>query len=127
MISRAMARPSPVPPLGTRIRAVDLPEFLEDVLAFLRRDAGTGIADAHGKVAIGYARRDAHLPGVRELYGVAHQIEQHLGQALLVAEAIVSSLATSVLKASFLVAASDSVATITVSTMCPRHIQQGST
>ena len=31
--------------------------------------------------------RDAHLAGVGELDGVADQVEQHLGEALLVAEA----------------------------------------
>jgi len=58
------------------------------VLALLRRDAGAGIADAHGKVAIACSGRDAHLTSVRELDGVTYEIEQHLGQALLVAEAI---------------------------------------
>src|SRR5262245_32297588 len=32
--------------LGARVRAVDLAELLEDVLAFLQRNAGPGIADA---------------------------------------------------------------------------------
>jgi hypothetical protein len=32
--------------LGTGVRAVDLPELLEDVLALVGRDAGAGIADA---------------------------------------------------------------------------------
>src|SRR5262249_61890338 len=38
--------------LGARVRAVDLAEFLEDPLAFFDRDSGSGIADAHSKMAV---------------------------------------------------------------------------
>jgi hypothetical protein len=53
-------------------------------LAFLRRDAEARIAGSHGKVAVGCAGRDGRLTSVRELDSVAHEIEQYLGQALLV-------------------------------------------
>ena len=46
-----------------------------------------GIADAKRKLAVFCTGRDAHLAGVREFDGVADKIEQHLGQALLVANA----------------------------------------
>src|SRR5262249_39798336 len=74
--------------LGARVRAVNLAERLEDPLAFFGRDTGAGIADAHGKVAVGCAGRDLHLSGIRELNGIAHEVEEHLGQALLIAQAI---------------------------------------
>ena len=42
---------------------------------------------ANGEVTIVSGRGDAHLSRVRELDGVADQIEEHLRQALLVADA----------------------------------------
>src|SRR5215475_5438180 len=76
----------PCAALGTRVRTVDLAEFLENPLALVCRNSRSRIVDANGKVAICYAGRDAHLTSVCELDGVADEIEQHLGQALLVAE-----------------------------------------
>jgi hypothetical protein len=99
--------------LDARVRAVDLEQLLEDPIALFRWSAGSGIAGAHGKVAIYCASADANLPGVRELNGVGDEIEQHLGQALLVAEALRN------LGFEGELAASDSVATITISTMLP--------
>jgi hypothetical protein len=79
--------------LGARVRAVDLAELLEDPLAFFRWDAGAaGVADAQLKVAVGCSSCNPHLPGIRKLDGVADEVEQNLGQALLVTEAIGQSL-----------------------------------
>ena len=75
------------PTLGLGVGAVDLMELLEDADLLLARNAGARVGHANGEVAIVSGRGDAHLSRVRELDGVADQIEEHLREALLVAEA----------------------------------------
>src|SRR5215475_16164852 len=65
---------------------VDLMELIEDTLLLIQRYAGTGVCYQDGEMAIPRARGDAYLAGVGELDGVAHEIEQHLSQALFVSE-----------------------------------------
>jgi len=66
-----MARPSPVLPLARVFELSTWRNFSKDVLALFWWSAGAGIADAHGKVAVGRAGCDAHLSRIRELDGVA--------------------------------------------------------
>ena len=73
--------------LGLGVGAVYLVELLEDAGELIGRNAGARVGDAHGEMAVGRACRDAHLPCVGELDGVADEVEQNLGEALLVAKA----------------------------------------
>src|SRR5215510_13072843 len=73
--------------LGLGKGTVDLVELLEDPSLLVRRYAGSGVCDGDGEVAIARARGDAHLAGVGELDSVAHEIKQHLSQALFVSKA----------------------------------------
>src|SRR5262249_27312327 len=73
--------------LGLGKGAVDLMELLEDPILLIKRYAGPSVCHRDGEMAIPRARGDAHLTGVGELDGVANEIEQHLREALLVAEA----------------------------------------
>ena len=54
----------PCAALGTRVRTVDLAEFLENPLAFVCRNSRSCIVDAHVKVAVCCGGRDAHLTSV---------------------------------------------------------------
>jgi hypothetical protein len=51
------------------------------------RDARPGVRDAHVELAVDGFGRGAHFAGISELDGVVDKLEQHLGEALLVAEA----------------------------------------
>src|SRR5262245_54027588 len=61
-------------------------ELLEDAGLMLFGNAWARICDTDGKVAVLGLGCYAHLAGIGELDGVAHQIEQHLSEALLVTE-----------------------------------------
>src|SRR5215475_9835844 len=76
--------PQPGAALGLGVGAVDLVKLLEDARLVLLRNAGSGVGHTDGEVAIASGSGDAYLPGVRELDGVAHQVEQDLGEALLI-------------------------------------------
>src|SRR5262249_35007582 len=65
--------------LSPGTRAVHLMELVEDALTLLILDARAGVADAHDEAAILITGRNANLPRVRELDGIADEIEQHLG------------------------------------------------
>src|SRR5262249_43195160 len=71
--------------LGLGKRAVGLVELLEDPILLMKWDAGSGVCDRDREMAVPRARGDAHLASVGELDGVAHEIEQHLREALFVA------------------------------------------
>ena len=73
--------------LGLGKRAVDLVELVEDPTLLVERYAGAGVGHRDCEIAVPCARGDAHLAGVGEFDGVANEIEQHLGEALFVAEA----------------------------------------
>src|SRR5215467_7758237 len=85
-------------------------ELIENPIPLIEWYAGPGVRHGDGEMAIPRACCDAHLAGVGELDGVANEIEQHLREALFVAEA------NRELSVSFLFWASDSVAARTVST-----------
>ena len=109
--------PEPSATSGLGQRAVDLMELLENARALLLRDAWASIRNADVEVTVHGFGGDAHLARVGELDSVADEIEQHLGEALLIAEANgYKDLTTSVLSTSFLFWARDSVAERTVST-----------
>src|SRR5262245_60181637 len=69
------------------VRAVHLVELFEDASLMLPRDAGACISYAHIEMAILRSCSDAYLTSVSELDGVAHEIEQHLREALFVSKA----------------------------------------
>src|SRR5262245_64483547 len=73
--------------LGLGKRAVDLMELVKDPTLLIERYAGPGVRHRDSELAIARARGDAHLAGVRELDGVANEVEQHLREALLVSKA----------------------------------------
>src|SRR5215467_11341926 len=62
-------------------------ELLEDSILLVKWYAGTGVCHRDGEMSVARARGDAHYTGVGELDGISNQIEQHLREALLVAEA----------------------------------------
>src|SRR5215831_540609 len=66
-ICLAMARPRPVPPLALVRELVDLVELIEDPTPLIKRNAGAGVCDRDGEMAVARARGDAHLAGVGEL------------------------------------------------------------
>ena len=108
------AKPSAA--LGFGVGVIDLVELLENACSLLFRYARTGIRHADGELAVDGFGRDPHLTCVRELDGVSHKIEQHLGEALLITKTNGERLGTSVLSSSFLFWARDPVAERTVST-----------
>src|SRR5262245_3264391 len=71
---------------GLGIRAIHLMELLEDTGLFLLRDPRSRVRHGDGEVPIHRRRSDTDLAGLRELDGVADEIEQHLREALLIAE-----------------------------------------
>ena len=73
--------------LGLGVRTVDLMELLEDANLVLFGNAWSRVGHTDGKVAVHRFGRHAYLSGVGELDRVAHQIEQHLSEALLVTKA----------------------------------------
>src|SRR5215468_11272535 len=72
--------------LGLGKGTVDLVELLEDPSLLVKRYARPGVCYRDGEMAVPRASGDAHLAGVGELNGVAHEVEQHLSQVLFVAE-----------------------------------------
>src|SRR5262245_46562166 len=68
-------------------RAVDLMELLEDPILLIKRYTRAGVRYRDGEMAVPRGSGDAHLAGVGELDGVAHEIEHHLREALLVTQA----------------------------------------
>src|SRR5262245_29970547 len=70
--------------LGLGVGIIDLVELFENACSLLFRYAGTGVRHADGEVAVDGFSCDPHLTCVRELDGVPHKIEQHLGEALLI-------------------------------------------
>ena len=79
--------PQPGAALGLAVGAVDLVELLEDARLVLLRNAGPGVGHTEGEMAVARGGGDVYLAGIRELNGIADQVEQHLRQALLVAHA----------------------------------------
>ena len=75
------------PALGLGVGVVDLVELLEDAVQLLRRYPWTRVGHGNGEVAVHGRRGDAHFASVGELDGVADEVEEHLGEALLVAQA----------------------------------------
>src|SRR5262245_61850871 len=73
--------------LGLGTGVVDLVELLEYPGLLLDGYSRTRVAHTDGEVTIHGLGRDTHLTGIGELDGVADEVEQHLGEALLVAEA----------------------------------------
>src|SRR4030095_10492293 len=71
--------------LGTGV--VDLVELLEYALLLFQRYSGARVSHTDREVTVYGFGRDPDLTGVGELDGVADQVEQHLGEALLVANA----------------------------------------
>ena len=72
--------------LGLSVGAVHLMELLEDACLVFFGNARPRVGDADVEAAIDRLGDHAHLAGVRELDGVADEVEQHLGEALLIAE-----------------------------------------
>ena len=79
--------PEPGAALGLGDRIVGLLELLEQLLLIGGIDSRPGVVHRHAERAIGRRDLDRHFAGVGELDRVADQIEQHLGQLLLVAVA----------------------------------------
>src|SRR5262249_52977637 len=73
--------------LGFGVGAVYLVELLEYAGQLIRGDAGASVGNADIEVAIHGLRGNSYFAGVGELDGVADQVEEHLGQALLITEA----------------------------------------
>jgi hypothetical protein len=71
--------------LGLAVGAVDLVKLFEDARLFLDRDAGPGVDHGDGEVAVLRPSGYSHLSHIGELDGIAHKVEKHLGEALLVA------------------------------------------
>src|SRR5215470_4693527 len=65
---------------------VDLVELIEDPILLIKGYSGPGVCYRDGEMAVPRTRGDAHLAGVGELDGIAHEVEEHLREALLVAE-----------------------------------------
>src|SRR5262245_24554157 len=79
--------PEPRPAFLPRARAVGLLEFLEDSLPVRLGDPRSGVGDRYDEgvaVAIG---GDPHRADIRELDGVADEVQQHLREPPLVAAA----------------------------------------
>src|SRR5262249_23143373 len=72
---------------GLGVGAVDLMKLLEDALLLVDGDARSRVSHTHGKMAVYHGRADAHLTLVGELDGIANEVEEDLGEALLVADA----------------------------------------
>jgi len=79
--------PQPGAALGLPVGAVDLAELLEDARLVLLGNAGPSVGHTEGEMAVAGGGGDVYLAGIRELNGIADQVEQHLRQALLVAHA----------------------------------------
>src|SRR5262245_60503893 len=73
--------------LGLGKRAVDLVELIKNAGLLLLRDSWPRVRHADGEMPICRRRGDTDLAGVGELNGVANEVEQHLREALFVAEA----------------------------------------
>src|SRR6516225_745511 len=65
---------------GLGVGAVHLVELLEDPILLVEWYSRSGVCYGDGEMAVPRARSDAHFAGVGELDGVAHEVEQHLGE-----------------------------------------------
>src|SRR5262245_46705974 len=72
--------------LGFGKRTVDLVELIEYAGLLLLRDPWTRVRHADGEATVDRLRRHPHLTHIGELDGVPNEIEEHLGEALLVAK-----------------------------------------
>src|SRR5262249_34915677 len=72
---------------GLGQRAVDLVELLEDASSLVIGNAWPRIGHADVEVVVDRLGTHTHLAGIGELDGVADEDEEHLREALLVAEA----------------------------------------
>ena len=70
-----------------RVRAINLMELLEDARLVLCGDAWPRIDHADVEMTVDHLGGHAHLAGVGELDGITNEVEEHLGEALLIAEA----------------------------------------
>ena len=91
-ISLAIASPSPVPPLVLVLELSIWWNFSNTLSRSSGGMPGPVSLTATAKAAVRDAGHDAHLARVGELDGVADEVEQHLRQALLVAEAMRQAL-----------------------------------
>ena len=73
--------------LGLCVRAVDLVELVKDAGLVLLGNAWPCIGHADVEAAVDRLCSHAHLARVGELDGVADEVEEHLGEALLISEA----------------------------------------
>src|SRR5262245_26129073 len=72
---------------GLGAGAVDLMKLLEDALLLFDGNAWSSIRHPHGKMAVHPRGADPHLTGIGELDGIADEVQQDLGETLLVADA----------------------------------------
>src|SRR5262245_6401169 len=84
MMRLAIANPKPVPPFFPCDRTVSLLELLENLALVRGGDTGSRITHSDGEGAIRHSRLDRDLALVRELDGIANEVEQDLGKAALV-------------------------------------------
>jgi len=61
-------------------------ELIEYAGLLLLRDSWPCVRHGDGEMTVDRLRRDAYLAGVGELDGIADEVEEHLGEALLVAK-----------------------------------------
>src|SRR5262245_5132862 len=73
--------------LGLGVGVVDLVKLFKDPWLMFQWDPRTRIDHADVEMAVLHLGGHAHLAGVCELDGVAHKVEEDLGQTLLIAEA----------------------------------------
>jgi hypothetical protein len=73
--------------LGLSVGTVDLMELVKNARLMFHGNAWPRIRHADVEVAVDCLGGHAHLASVGELDGVAHEVEKHLGETLLVAEA----------------------------------------
>src|SRR5262245_33362933 len=81
------AEPKARAALGLGKGAVDLMDLIEYAGLLLLRDPRSRVRHADSEVSVDRLRRDAHLARIGEFDGVPDEIEEHLSQALLIAEA----------------------------------------
>ncbi len=90
----ADGEPEPGAAVASRGRAVGLGEGVEDARALLRGDADAGVGDREAQLDVGLRPRfdrdpQDDLAPLRELDGVAEQIDQHLSQPTRIADHVV--------------------------------------
>ena len=70
------------------IRIIDLMEFLKDTAPFGLGDAGASVSNLHSKDTVVRMSRNTDCALVGKLDGVSNQVEQHLGEAPLIASTV---------------------------------------